>query len=328
VTATGIGSLPGEDVDAAVAAVFEALPDLPHLPELPGRGPGAEMVGRTAAQLEDLHVDLQPSGWRLVPRAGVDERRAADLLVRDLDALVPVAAGYDGALKVQLAGPCTLAATVELPRGGRVLGDRGATRDLADSLAETVVSHLAEVGRRLPHARLVLQLDEPALPAVLAGGIPTESGFGRLPAVEDRRALDLLRRVIAASSAPVTVHCCGADVPLALLHDAGVTAVSLDLGVANLDLDVLGDRVERGLALWLGVVPATGPGVPPQVRDVVAPVRVLWRDIGFPSERLPETVTVTPACGLAGASAGWANTAMRLVQQASRALAEAPEAVR
>lgn len=77
-TATGVGSLPGEDIDAALGLVFTELPDLPHLPELPGRGPGADMVGRTAGALADLHVDLQPSGWRLVSRAGIDERRAAD----------------------------------------------------------------------------------------------------------------------------------------------------------------------------------------------------------------------------------------------------------
>ena len=331
-SATGIGSLPGEDIDAAVAQVFEALPELPHLPELPARGPGADMVGRTAAALEDLHVDLQPAGWRLVARAGMDEHRAASMLERDLDALVPVAAGYTGALKVQLAGPWTLAATVELPRGGKVLGDRGATRDLVDSLAETASRHLADVVRRLPGARLQLQLDEPALPAVLAGAIPTASGFGRLAAVDPVVVRSALRRIVDAAGAPVVVHCCAANVPVAMLHEAGVTAVSVDLAVADLDLDEVGERVDRGLGLWLGVVPATGAATgqetPVQVRDVVAPVRELWKRLGFPAEQLPATVTVTPACGLAGASSGWTATALRLVQQAARVLAEAPEGVR
>jgi hypothetical protein len=104
--------------------------------------------------------------------------------------------------------------------------------------------------------------------------------------------------------------------------------VSVDLAVVDLDLDELGERIERGLHLWLGIVPSTGPGVPPQVRDVVEPVRALWRRLGFPAEQLPATVTVTPACGLAGASVGWAATALRLVQQSARVLAEAPEGVR
>ena len=45
--ATGVGSLPGTDMVEAIKLVFGELPDLPHLPELPGRGPGAELIGRT-----------------------------------------------------------------------------------------------------------------------------------------------------------------------------------------------------------------------------------------------------------------------------------------
>src|SRR3954463_3278947 len=181
--ATGVGSMPGEDVDAALGTVAGAFPALPHLPELPARGAGSDMIGRAAAQLGDLHVDLQPAGWRLRPRAGVDETRARDRLDRELDALVPALPGYDGDFKVQLTGPWTLAATLELTRGGKAVGDRGASRDLAASLAGAARQHLAAAARRLPAARLILQLDEPALPAVLAGSVPTESGFGRVAAI-------------------------------------------------------------------------------------------------------------------------------------------------
>jgi len=316
-TATGIGSLPGEDIDAALGLVFTELPDLPHLPELPARGPGADMVGRTAAALVDLHVDLQPSGWRLVTRAGIDERRAVEFLTRDLDALVPIAGSHDGLLKVQLAGPWTLAATLQTTRGP-VLADPGATRDVIASLAETVRVHLDEVVRRTPHARLMLQLDEPALPAVLVGTVPTASGFGNIRAVDPALVRDALRDVIADTEA--VVHCCASDVPLKLLVDAGVSTVSLDLATARLDHDVVGELVEHGTKFWLGVVPALGPGVPPPVREVVEPVRRLWRDLGFPCEQLAETVVLTPACGLAGASDGWARTALRLVRQAAEAV--------
>ena len=216
---TGIGSLPGDDIDAALGLVAEALPGLPHLPELPARGAGSDMIGRTAAGLADLHVDLQPSGWRLVSRGGLDEARARDRLDRDLDALVPALPGYDGEFKVQLAGPWTLAATLELPRGGKAVGDAGAARDLADSLAETAALHLAEVARRLPAARLVLQLDEPALPAVLAGSIPTESGLGRVAAMDHAVARDRLAAVISAVDAPFVVHCCASAPPTVLPAD-------------------------------------------------------------------------------------------------------------
>src|SRR4051794_41985368 len=94
------------------------------------------MIGRTAALLADLAVDLTPAGWRLVPRPGLDQRRAREFLVRDLDALHDVAEGYTGPFKVQAAGPWTLAAGLQRARGDRAVVDAGAPRDLSPSLAE------------------------------------------------------------------------------------------------------------------------------------------------------------------------------------------------
>src|SRR3954452_23639807 len=78
--ATGVGSMPGEVIDAALGVVADALPDLPHLPKLPPRAAGSDIISRTRGRLVDLHVDLQPAGWRLVPRPGLDEMRAQDRL--------------------------------------------------------------------------------------------------------------------------------------------------------------------------------------------------------------------------------------------------------
>ncbi len=330
--ATGVGSLPGDDIGEAMRLVMGELPDLPHLPELPARGPGADLVGRGASLLVDLHVDLQPAGWRLVSRPGVDERRARDLLARDLDTAEALAGAHDGPFKVQIAGPWTLAASLELTRGGRVLSDQGAVRDVVASLVDGVRGHLADVRRRLPRAALVLQVDEPALPAVLAGRVPTASGFGALSAVETPTAAAALRDVLAvadeADAVPV-VHCCAAAPPLTVLADAGARGVSVDATrLSARDDDAVGVLVERGVALFLGLVPGLGPGVAPKPADVVAPARQLWRRLGFDPQRLPESVVVTPACGLGTASEGWARTAMRLVRQAGRILAEAPEGMR
>jgi hypothetical protein len=58
---------------------------------------------------------------------------------------------------------------------------------------------------------------------------------------------------------------------------------------------------------------------------VADPVRRLWQELGFAADRLPATVTLTPTCGLAGASPGWVHSAYRTLRQAARVLAEAPE---
>src|SRR4051794_14433081 len=122
-TASGVGSLPGTEPLEAVPLPLTVLPGLPYLPELPARGAGADMIGRTAGLLVEMPVEVTPSGWRFAGHAGRDVRRAVSYLGQDLDALEERGQGYAGALKVQAAGPWTLAATVELAYGDKALRD-------------------------------------------------------------------------------------------------------------------------------------------------------------------------------------------------------------
>lgn len=327
VTATGVGSMPGTDFDESCRLVLGELPDLPHLPELPARGIHAAMTGRALALLPGLPADVQPTGWRLVPRPGGDLERAVTLLAGDLEALQVQALGYEGPLKVQVAGPWTLAATVELPRGTAALADAGASRDLAAALAEGVAAHVDDVRRRVPGAQVVVQLDEPSLPAVLAGRVPTPSGLGTIAPVEEPLAVERLAAVVdsvrAAGGTP-WVHCCAGDAPVGLLLKAGAAGISLDT-TASFPRDQLAAAVDAGARPVLGVLPSLGPGAAPTVRDVADPVRRLWRDLGFPPERLAEHAVITTSCGLAGASSGWARTALGLLHRAARALTDEPE---
>ena len=71
--ATGTGPWPGADpLEAARAVLGDLAGDagLPFLPELPDRGPGADGVGRTAALLVELPVDLPRPRDRVHPRFG------------------------------------------------------------------------------------------------------------------------------------------------------------------------------------------------------------------------------------------------------------------
>lgn len=316
--ASGVGSLPGTDPVEALRLVTGELADFPHLPELPGRGAGADMIGRAAALLVDLHVDLTPAGWRLVARPGADERRAQEMLARDLDALFEVAERYTGPFKVQVAGPWTLAAGLERTRGDRAVVDQGARRDLAQSLAEGIAAHVADVSARVPGAQVVVQLDEPSVPAVLQGGLPTVSGFGKLSAVEAHLVEELLTRFVDRVPAPVVVHCCAQRAPLDLFRAAGAAGLSFDLGAVQ-DLDAVGTAVEAGTHLLVGVVPGTDTTLPP-AKSTASRLGAWWNELGFPADQLHAAVTLTPACGLAGASPAYARTAMAHVREAARYL--------
>lgn len=331
--ASGIGSFPGDaqpDFDEALAVVLGELAThaegLAYLPEVPGRGAHAGMVGRTLGLVGELDADLQPAGWRLTGTSGappVDQRRARSLLAQDLDALEERAAGHERPFKVQLVGPWTLAATVERPRGDKVLADHGARRDLAQALAVAVGDHLADVRRRLPAATsLVLQLDEPALPLVLAGKVPTASGFGRHRTVhppEAREALGWVIEAVAAAGGEPWVHCCAAGAPLALLREAGATGLMVDHDLLDgTGHDAAAEALEAGATIGLGVVPTTAP-LP---GDAVVRERVLrWLDlVGLDPDVVGDRLVVTPACGLAGATPTDARRATELVCSVARAV--------
>jgi hypothetical protein len=315
---TGLGSLPGAEPAAAAALVFGELTELPHLPELPARGPGADAVGRTAALLVDLPVELTVSGWRLTAHAGRDLRRARDYLAWDLDALESAGAGYRGALKVQALGPLTLAAAAELASGHKIVSDHGALRDVTESLAEGLRGHLAAVAARLPGAELVLQVDEPSLPAVRAGHIPTPSGYGTVRALDAAAAEQAIAAVLAVAPAGGrVVHSCAPDVPIRLLRDAGANAISLDAALLERgQYDELGEAIDAGLSLWLGVLPGTDETI--SLDSTRTPIERLWSALGFGPGQPAASVVATPACGLAGASPEYARRALAVLRDTGK----------
>jgi hypothetical protein len=323
-----LGSWPGTDYGAALGAqarVADAAPEgallIDSPPELPARGPEAGIVGRSLALLADLPAGLEAHGWRLAARPDAAARRARALLAADLErwAERAAAARRPVPLKVQCAGPWTLAATTWLPVGERASGDRAAAGDIAASLAEGLAAHLEAVRDLTGRTDVIVQLDEPALGAVLRGELPTFSGRGRLAPIPGEDVAAGLAPLVAAlvtgfreRAAAVVLHCCdqGAPTPELALA-AGVPAVSLDLtDLAPARWEALAEAVEGGLALWAGVG---------GLDDLAGP----WRALGLGAGPLARTV-LTPPCGLAGDPD--AEAALTAVGRAAAKLAESLDA--
>jgi methionine synthase II (cobalamin-independent) len=285
------------------------------------------MTGRALAVMSDLGADLQPAGWRLTDAPGVDHRRARSLLARDLDTLEEQAQESERSffLKIQIAGPWTMAATVEKPRGDKVLSDFGARRELAQALAEGLRTHVRDVRRRLPGSeRLVVQVDEPALAAVLTGSVPTASGFHRHRSVdlpEASAALEWVLDAVADEGAEPWVHTCARDTPLGLLRGAGARGLSVDLAMMSAaDHDVLAEALDQDETVVLGVLPSTEPAQPPTEAEVTE--RVLrWLDmVGLDPDTTGDRLVLSPACGMAGATSAWARQAMTTLRAAAKNL--------
>lgn len=329
-TATGIGSWPGTSARLAAEVVVGELHRLPHMAELPARGVGADMIGRAAALLVDIAIDTAPRGYRIVSRPGAVSRRAASLLGEDIDALEEAwetagAPTVGGVVKVQAPGPITLAAQLELPGGHRAITDPGAIRDLTASLTEGVRAHAAEVGRRLG-ATVVVQFDEPSLPAALAGRLSGVTGLSAVHPIDESMAIDLLDA--CAAPGEVALHCCAPDLPWKVLQRSRIAVVSIDAcGLDAADLDGLGEFVESGRTVMLGVVPALDQAAGPAVEEIAAAVAAVTDRLGFARTVLAERIGITPACGLAGATGKWARRAMELCQKSADGFAQDPEAI-
>jgi hypothetical protein len=354
--------MPGTDPAEATRVVAGELPDFPYLPELPDRGPGADLVGRTAGLLIDIPAEVTPRGWRLAERPGRDLARARSMLSSDLDVLAEVLDGYTGLVKLQLCGPWTLAAALELPHTMNVaLSDPGAVADLTASLAEGTAAHLAEVLKRLPGVQLVVQFDEPSLPAVAEGDISTASGLSRFAPVEADTLRDRMAEVLAAVRGYTVVHCCAATVPFGIIRAAGAAAVSFDLSqLRRGEEDAIAEVAEAGMGLLTGAVPALPdapgrgdravggggagrrdqagrggdagrrgdagrggePGRGGEAVETAERVIRLWRRLGLPLATCAQQAVITPSCGLAGASEADARAVLTRCREAASMLPE------
>lgn len=291
---TAAGSLPGTDFRGALAAMAEALPDVTPLPELPERGVGSGIIGRALGLIEGLSFDLQPAGWRLTANPDAAHRRARAQWRHDLDDAEELLQGFDGVLKVAVAGPWTLAASVERPAGDKLLADFGARRELAQALAESVADLKADLARRLPAATIWLQVDEPSLVAVAEGAIRTASGFSRHRSVQPAELVAALHPLADGA----LLHCCAPGAWLEVARRAGFAGVSVD--AALVDLDELARWCDERRRLVLGVVD-TASGTPQGVDELVRRALSLLRDVQ--AERYDDLLLGT-ACGMASWAQG------------------------
>ena len=191
-TGFALGPMPGTSM-AEAADIIMGETELPAIPQLPERGLGSDSVGRTASMLEAITIDRGPRSWRMTARPQLLTRRAWDRLERDLDEVQQVWGETVPRIKVQALGPWSLAASIELAGGHRVLTDSGAFAELSDALLHGIRTHATDVARRF-HGEVVVQLDEPLLADVIAGRIPGTTDFDSIPAVPDEVALETLLR--------------------------------------------------------------------------------------------------------------------------------------
>lgn len=287
------------------------------------------MIGRAGALLVDIAIDTVPRGYRIAARPSSITRRAASLLDEDLDAFEEAwekagGVGSGRAVKVQAPGPITLAARLELPNGHRAITDHGALRDLGASLAEGMAVHRAALTRRLA-APVVVQFDEPLLPAALAGRLTGVTALTPVHPVDETVALGLLDGCVQTVGAEVLLHSCAGELPWKVLQRSALSGLSVDAATLDADgLDGLGEFIDSGRSVILGVVPALAPEWTPSFEDLAAAAAAVTDRLGFGRSVLAGRIGISPSCGLAGATQAWARTATVLTRRAAGAIGGDP----
>lgn len=307
--------------------VADLLPDLLAWPELPQRDVSSAVIGRTLGLL-DQPCNLGQDGWRLAASPDAAQRRAARWWRVDLDDFEELTQGHPGTVKVSLCGPWTLAASVRLghPTMDHVIADPSACRDLADALAEAAVDLVGLLHGRLRRP-LIVQVDEPAFGAVLAGQVPTFSGLHRYRSPDPEDVLASWHRLTAQvrqveGVQGVWLHSCAAGLDAQLARRAGFTGLSLD--TRHLDaslLDECGLWLEEGGTLGLGIVPTDRVEVASLDQMVRSALQVL-RQLELDPDLLDARVVLTPACGLGTWPAAEAGVVLGRLGQAAQLVAE------
>ena len=154
--------------------------------------------------------------------------------------------------------------------------------------------------------------------------MPTASGFSRHRSVDELEIGETYAQLVSAlnsaeTGAAVVLHSCAAGVPIALLHGAGISGLSLDVDqLTSADWDALGIAMEQGLWLGAGALPTNRSLSADEVSErVLRGVRALGLDPEVSSQML-----VMPACGLAGPARPSAIRALRTIRVAAEIVTE------
>ncbi len=314
--ATGIGSLPHVDPNAAAALSLCRHPSLPAIPSLPRRSPWESMLGQAVAGLHG--VTMTDAGLQLVGTGPDTDLEVETDLDHDafcgLRTFLEVARGRTQPVKWQVTGPVTL---------GLGLLHAGMASSAAFEQSEVaVVARIKALGAAiadaLPGAGQVVIVDEPGLTGLAHPGFP----------VSPHQAVDLLSSALGAAdqAAVAGVHCCGTT-DWGLIDQAGAAIMSMpaDHGAIR-SSGALADFMARGGRIAWGAIPTDGPRAD-NVDRYWRALAAVWCELvraGCDPVRLRTQAIVTPECGLAPHTVEQADRMLGLAQDlADRVLDQA-----
>lgn len=304
---SAIGSMPGTEMAETIRQVADAIPDLLALPELPARGPGGEMIGRTFGLLNQLDsqfsIETTVTGWRTSRGENRAMRRAKSWYQEDMDWLEKLVSANSAQVKLQFAGPLTLAAFVEPQTGESLIQDAGAVREISTGLSEVIRNQLKELRRRMPNTDFIIQIDEPALELVLHGGIKRRSGRGNLEPFSIDAAAGLMNGLtteISAEAAKVWLHSCATNFQNEFFTKTKFDALAVPFSAVSnpANFETVSALWDRDGFLLLGIAPQLLANEV-KFQSIITAVNRFSNQIGLSMDSMSALLGLSPECGLA-----------------------------
>ncbi|TET49654.1 MAG: methionine synthase [Anaerolineales bacterium] len=330
--ATGVGSTPHTDANAAVEFILQTFGDIPFWPQLPRRAFVESMYAQYSERLpgvrfEDEKITIQlGDGW--LEEA---EEFYAAFLEEDPGRFAlsaEYAAGLHGLIE---AGPLDGAWAVKGHVTGPIsFGLQVTDQDRRPSLYDDMMRDVI-VKNALRHAqwqekelralcpRTIVFLDEPFLSMV-------GSAYASLPR---EQVVASLEEVLSGVEGWTGAHCC-ANTDWSLLLETSVDILSFDAyeyaETVALYPDELRVFLDRGGVLAWGVVPSSGDATETitleEARNVFEKALVLFERKGFDRDQLLAQSLITPACGTGTLSVPVAERILSLTRRLSDSVRE------
>ena len=314
-SATGIGSVPFQDIEETCEEILERLPHLSFWPQFVKRSHLEDMSIQFSEGLPLLEVSEETRGLFISSRDKDRElltfydhflaqdtayfsisRNHAPGLYAMLE-LIARDKGLSGDyIKGQTVGPVTFAAGITGLDGKPVLHDPELLEAMVNGLAIKALWQVKELSKC--NRRPVIFLDEPYL-----------SSFGSaFSAIQRQEVIDILRTVIdylkERSDALIGIHCCG-NTDWAMVLEAGPDIINFDAFEYMEHFLLYPDEIlrfmrEGGTVAW-GIIPTTKFTDNDSVESLSLRLKggleqlIEW---GMDAEMLAKRSILTPACGM------------------------------
>ncbi len=311
--ATGIGSLPQKDIDAALDLIFKYTPHIPFWPQLPKRDKREGMVVQYSEGLpclrfknNDLLFDssnqdqeLAQFYERIISQDSEYFKISPDFaagLRQFISRLEKQNLNKIECIKAQITGPFTFAASVNDKEGKAIIHNSVIFQAICEGLAMKARWQLklfSKFGKPM-----IIFLDEPYLAC-----------FGSaFAAIERNKVVSVLNEFTEKVKLPevlIGVHCCGNT-------DWSIFTEVPDIDIISFDAFNFLDRIllyakdladffkRKGILAW-GIVPTGdfGPAISvSMLRDKLNHAFNLLFNKGIQKKTLEDRLILTPSCGL------------------------------